>query len=312
MFSCNECSASFKYKSGLNKHNRKKHEKKIQQRQDANMFCFMCNESFCYTEHLRSHLTGEHDINLEVQKLTFDSFSEFELWRKEVEHESNIKYIQANGTKRAKDKDTIYLRCNRTGVYRDRKSLNSSKKMKIQGTCKINNHCTSSMVVELFKATNSVQVKFFKDHFGHDIELQHLPLSSVDKDLIVCKLLSGASADTVVNEIRDSMTGTDKCERIHLVTKKHVKRIGQCFGVTPNLQKDRNDGKVVESKDDINESKNSNEHLVMLYKNLKAEVAALLPQLDKIENINHMKHITTHVNKLKTLIQSDYTPLKKN
>ncbi|KAI5741100.1 hypothetical protein M8J76_010413 [Diaphorina citri] len=283
MFYCTDCSASYTFKSGLNKHRRQKHaapECVDNNNNNNHMFCYICKKQFAYTDQLRSHLTKEHNISLEVQKLSFKSLLEFEAWRTQLEHADNIRYVQANGTKRGKDKDNIYLRCHRTGVYK-RKGKETSKDLKSQGTWKINNHCTSSMIVEHFKTLdNVVKVTFFKDHFGHDIELEHLPLSKLDRDLIAGKLLQGVPADTVLDQVRDSIKGT--CERIHLISKRQIQRIEQCIGLTSSVQRDENDLTSVAMF--VEESKDSTENVVILYKN-QGEVHPVLDKQDFVLGI---------------------------
>ncbi|XP_026680798.1 uncharacterized protein LOC113468224 [Diaphorina citri] len=137
------------------------------------------------------------------------------------------------------------------------------------------------MIVEHFKTLdNVVKVTFFKDHFGHDIELEHLPLSKLDRDLIAGKLLQGVPADTVLDQVRDSIKGT--CERIHLISKRQIQRIEQCIGLTSSVQRDENDLTSVAMF--VEESKDSTENVVILYKN-QGEVHPVLDKQDFVLGI---------------------------
>lgn len=64
---------------------------------------------------------------------------------------------------------------------------------KVQGSKKINFNCTSQIKIEVNKLNRSVFIKFYKTHYGHSIDLQHLKIPKTDRMTIAQKLASGVA-----------------------------------------------------------------------------------------------------------------------
>lgn len=67
------------------------------------------------------------------------------------------------------------------------------RRTKSQGSAKINKSCTSQIKAKINKAKNTVNVQYWKTHYGHDYDLQHIRLSKMEKANIAHKLSTGVS-----------------------------------------------------------------------------------------------------------------------
>ncbi|KAJ8943228.1 hypothetical protein NQ314_009801 [Rhamnusium bicolor] len=77
-------------------------------------------------------------------------------------------------------------------MRKSRKIDHSSKRMrKIQGSNKINYACTSQIRVIVNK--NKCTAFYYKTHYGHNIDLQHLHIPKDERSIIAAKLSSGVS-----------------------------------------------------------------------------------------------------------------------
>lgn len=74
---------------------------------------------------------------------------------------------------------------------------NLQRNSKSQGTSKINKACTSQIIVTVQKNEHCF-MKYYKAHYGHGQELQHLRISQASRETIASKLISGVSKDQYV------------------------------------------------------------------------------------------------------------------
>lgn len=99
----------------LNKHNI------IIESKTANLFCETCNAKFNFNFQRVDHLLKEHNIYCEVIEKSFNSFEDFEQWKKDEEISSSSCFVQTSSSKSSK----IYG-CNRNPVTADyKRNINS-------------------------------------------------------------------------------------------------------------------------------------------------------------------------------------------
>lgn len=72
------------------------------------------------------------------------------------------------------------------------------RKLKSQGSCKLFNTCTSSIVIEKCSETLKCSVNYFPTHYGHGINLEHIRLSKQDRAMVAAKLNDGVGASRCV------------------------------------------------------------------------------------------------------------------
>ena len=160
-------------------------------------------------------------MNIEEQKLQFDSIEKFYLWKEDEEKKTSSYYIRQSSTKTLKEGDVKYFVCNRTGNPRFRGL--GKRSLKTQGSNKSGASCTARMKVTISNSTGVVTVEYCSTHTGHSIGLGHLPIPTVTKQEIICKLQAGVSMDRILDDIREDIEGS--VQRHHLVTKVDVRNI---------------------------------------------------------------------------------------
>ncbi|XP_067126925.1 uncharacterized protein, partial [Centruroides vittatus] len=95
------------------------------------------------------------------------------------------------------------------------------RQIKSQGSCKSGKICLAS--IEVFITSNSIIVKYHKNHCGHDFSLAHIHLSDSEKAVIAGILANGVILQRILDDIRD--TASNELYRIHLVTRKDLQNI---------------------------------------------------------------------------------------
>ena len=66
-------------------------------------------------------------------------------------------------------------------------------------------------------------------HYGHSIQLGHVPLPTSTRMEVAAKIMQGVSTDHTLDTIRDNMG--DKVNHIHLLTRKDIRNIEHSFGI---------------------------------------------------------------------------------
>ncbi|KAJ8911228.1 hypothetical protein NQ315_014940 [Exocentrus adspersus] len=97
-------------------------------------------------------------------------------------------------------------------------------------------------------------------HVGHHNEIQHLKLTELERRNLAIKLAAKKPFDCILDEIRDTVEGTD-LKRLHLLNKKDLYNIEKSFNLSSTVVRHSNDAVSVESW--INEVK---EECVLFYK----------------------------------------------
>ncbi|CAI6371694.1 unnamed protein product [Macrosiphum euphorbiae] len=90
---------------------------------------------------------------------------------------------------KCKDGRGYYYECCRTGFHKG--GENSKRMIKTQNSKKINQNCTSHIILfESFEG--KCVVTFYKEHYEHkEIELQHIKIPDIKKHEIAAKLSQG-------------------------------------------------------------------------------------------------------------------------
>ena len=98
----------------------------------------------------------------------------------------------------------------------------------MQGTSKINAHCTAAMNVSK-NENKTIQMELHSTHYGHELSLGHLRLSDSERVAIAGKLADGVDFQHILDNIRDSLG--KEFQRIHLLTRKDITNIEKTFGL---------------------------------------------------------------------------------
>ncbi|GFS70272.1 c2H2-type domain-containing protein [Trichonephila clavipes] len=142
-FKCVECDKTFSTVSNLNRHAKLIHNKVSTIKQ---VRCILCNVELISKEAWEDHIDLVHNITIEKDTRTFDTFQDFKLWKESIEKQTSSLYVKNTGSKSGKTGGKItYFYCHRNGFYNARGDM--KRNMKIAGSNKINGNCPSKMKV---------------------------------------------------------------------------------------------------------------------------------------------------------------------
>lgn len=136
------------------------------------------------------------------------------------------------------------------------------RKLKTQGTNKIGGYCPARINIKIMNDKTCV-VNFCSSHIGHKQEqdLGHLFLSKLQKQNVAAKIAAKIPFQVILDEVRDSVSNSH-LERLHLLTKKDLYNLEQCFNLRDSSVRHVNDAVSVDAW--VNEMKTSG--CVLFYK----------------------------------------------
>ncbi|XP_077514102.1 uncharacterized protein LOC144124979 [Amblyomma americanum] len=187
--------------------------------------CDQCNNvSYKQREKLLKHLIFVHGFQHEYEERRFRSMQDFMRWKESEEQREKVSFVANSGSKPYynKRRGQCFV-CHRSGMYVPRGT--GKRRLKSQGSCKINAHCMATMTTIEDLETGVVKVVYQKRHYGHDIDLGHLRLNRVEKQAIATQLAQGTSPDTVLENVKKSRGR--ELQKIHLVTRRDLHNIAK-------------------------------------------------------------------------------------
>ncbi|KAF6215847.1 hypothetical protein GE061_000182 [Apolygus lucorum] len=240
MLKCSVCDISIARKSNLNRHLKEVHGREADpvdrfRRADRDtdkkpklMKCGACSQSFSSNDFFLEHIKNEHDFRPVTDEIRFKSEQEFTDWKRNVEEEHKIEFV-VRSSRSGPDTKTVYYRCNRSGPMRLGASDECRKREpKLGKSCKTNLYCPAMIIAKF--CSSDVVVKFCKSHFGHEVDLRHLPLPSPEKKTLAAKIASKIPFDEILDRVQASAT-QDNIKRVHLLTKKDLQNIVREFNL---------------------------------------------------------------------------------
>lgn len=116
---------------------------------------------------------------------------EFKVWKERIEISTKYSWVKHSGTVVSKAvKKTIYW-CNRSGKERIINQTDRKRTIKTQGSCKLNATCTSTIVMIERINEGDIKVQYFKNHYKHGVNMEHITLNESDKCIIASQLIQG-------------------------------------------------------------------------------------------------------------------------
>lgn len=240
-FECSECNAKYSRKNHLQSHVKKKHRE--DQLNVLFFNCSICSHAAPKAE-LLLHFIDAHGIEINIHKQIFNSFVEFEEWKRKEEKESLSSFttdrcqqkISASGEKIF----YAYYSCHRSGYYTPRG--NSLKRLKAQGSKKIGGYCPANMKI-VTSESGLCKLEYTKTHVGHDNDLCHLFLNKEDKDILASQIAVKKPFEEILKDVKNSVP---ESERLHFVSKKDLQNINQSFKVSSELLDESDKIRVVD------------------------------------------------------------------
>ncbi|XP_066278410.1 pneumococcal serine-rich repeat protein-like [Branchiostoma lanceolatum] len=177
------------------------------QREEAKKRCHVCNKEFCSSQsmlrHLRvlhgvetgpfpskcavpgcsasyrcvrelvMHYSADHQANVEVEDLTFDSVDQFMTWKRQEEAVTGAKFPKSTGSsKSSKTHQYLYFSCHRNGSSKPHVKpevlAKPRKRRKPRGSIKLNSVCLARMSAKI-AADGEVTVRYVMTHTNHTL-----------------------------------------------------------------------------------------------------------------------------------------------
>ena len=186
---------------------------------------------------LIEHLNECHEKGIEITLHHFNNMDDFNEWKKGEESLSKSFYVQHSASRMQGINRKTYLYCNRSGIVRQSKGQRH-RASKVQGSCKLNEYCTAHMTVTENTITKKIKVSYCSHHSNHEPEICHLRVPEEVKNVVAAKLAEGVTIDRVLDDIRDSVSGT--IEREHLMNRQDIHNIEYKLNLQ-SIEKHQND-----------------------------------------------------------------------
>ena len=134
-------------------------------------------------------------------------------------------FVKSTGDKTTDGCTTSYYQCNRSGVFLPKGS--GQRRLKSQGSSKINSQCTAAITLTVNHTTQSVKAEVCHTHYAHEPKLGHIRLREEVRLKIAGRLVQGVTYDKILDDIRNSVS--DNFKRIHLIQRKDINNIERAF-----------------------------------------------------------------------------------
>ncbi|KAK3909793.1 Zinc finger transcription factor family protein 17, partial [Frankliniella fusca] len=217
VFKCKKCPKVYKSKKALNKHVRNKHPLLVGPPSVLNFECAMSTyKGKTYTE-LTCHMTNSHNYEDDVEERTFKSMEEFKAWKECTEGKQFVRFVNERGVRELVAGKKILYECHRSGCFVSRgDGIREEKK-----SCKINAVCPTRMEV-LLKDDGTISMTWHQNHLGHEFDVGFMRLTAAEREMIGRRLKNHEDPDSILDDIRDSLTRPSDFKRIHLLEKRDL------------------------------------------------------------------------------------------
>lgn len=243
---CKECNKKFNRLRDL-KYHEKKHHNSMSVATPFSSSSHQC--SLCHFQapkvDLLVHFKTEHDIEIKSEHMDFGTFEEFLEWKNNMEANSRSRFVQKTGKFSTKDNNKTVIKyfCHRSGNFFSKgKGL---RHLKTQGSNKINGFCPASLKIEIGK--DKCKIIFISKHVGHENDLGHLSLTLAERESLVKQMILKVPFTEILDQVRDSVQGSDQLERLHLLTRRDLYNIEKCFNLHSTVVRHQNDAVSVEA-----------------------------------------------------------------
>lgn len=234
---CEFCNIEFSGRQSLYKHKKRKHSsEQSASNTTTHCKCNLCSFSAHTINDLIAHYNCKHNEKFTVSTKSFKNEEEFILWKNEIEKNTSSYYVLNRGSRKNENCIISCYYCHRSG---NRRIVDNPKRSrKCQGSCKIDNYCTSYLNVTKNIIDSTISVNYCLDHCGHSLQLAHLNISHDLRAQIAGKLASGVEPGTILDFIREDISSVD---RDSLLTRKDIHNIKHQYNISQS-QKHKEDG----------------------------------------------------------------------
>ncbi|XP_050045139.1 uncharacterized protein [Dermacentor andersoni] len=221
-YTCETCNKAFIRRCSLARHNSEVHSIPMSW---GSFKCDQChNVRYNQREQLLRHLIEVHKFEYKYEQRRFRSLQDFFRWKQNEEKREKVCFVaSSSGKPMYGGRIKRWYVCHRSGIYIPRGK--GRRRLKSQGSCKINAHCMATITTIQDTQTGVVSIVYQKQHYGHDIDLGHLRLNKEEKQVIAQQLAQGLPGDTVLKNVKKTLGR--ELQKIHLITRKDLNNIAR-------------------------------------------------------------------------------------
>ncbi len=169
-------------------------------------------------------------MRVDEEYLHFTNVEQFKEWKSGIEKLTITCFRQRT----VKQLQTYTLRtymCHRSGKFQPKS--NRTRRLKTQGSKKINGYCPAEMKVSTDRRDGTCKVTYIRTHLGHNVgdlnELVHITLSREERLDIAAKISDGTPYGKILDET--TISDRDQVDRLSLLSNKDLHNIAATFGL---------------------------------------------------------------------------------
>ena len=180
-----------------------------------------CNDTFLKKIDLTNHVKDFHKVDIIVEENTFQSQSDFELWKENEEMRNYVYFSKQRGDVTGKHFRHVYYNCQHDGELRihNREQTNKTNRKVHYGHVKSNAYCPARMTLKIRLSDGFVELVYIKSH-SHPITIENSKFQPTPKSVkkkISAKLALGVPVKNVWKDLkRGKPTESDQRENENL------------------------------------------------------------------------------------------------
>ncbi|CAG9106443.1 unnamed protein product [Plutella xylostella] len=185
-------------------------EPKISKTVKTKVPCPNCDLELDCHEELNGHLKLAHNVDIDVEEFSFESYDAFLKWKEAEEKIHTVQFFKRSTNQNMKRGNQIrktYYLCCRSGQSRGEKRKSSLKIGKI---------CPAKIILTKEDSSEVYHVKYQSTHVGHGTEVAHTKLSKEDRALIAEKIKNGISLVKILEEAQKNEGRLKELRRVDL------------------------------------------------------------------------------------------------
>ncbi|KAF8360551.1 hypothetical protein PRIPAC_87474 [Pristionchus pacificus] len=190
-FHCGYCDLAYPSKKRLNEHVKRKHPERRNSENGAQVTCPApgCKHVCQTRERLVHHAAVAHasaECKYMIEHVVFDNEDVFHSWKLDLEKDTESSFSINSGASAADSKRT-YMWCAKANKVRVSKPLPDAERKRFGNysgrTKRVQSHCTA-FITACFHSNGEVEVKFCRDHIGHNQQIDEERKPRVKKEQI--------------------------------------------------------------------------------------------------------------------------------
>ncbi|XP_075224308.1 uncharacterized protein LOC142326071 [Lycorma delicatula] len=280
-YKCGHCDKQFNHFYNFRYHERQVHNLEngvaFNGQKYKKLKCPLCDDTFPLKKKLYYHIECAHCLNINLDKIRFDSFEQFLKWKENTEKVTLSRYIKEHGSKRERVGNVIkhYFICHRSGHYVPEGK--GRRKLKSQGSQKINGTCPASILVNETEH-GECNVQYISTHVGHNADIDHLNLTPTERCNIAAEIANNIPFQTILEKAHNSVSDSE-LSRIKLLKKKDLYNIKSSFNLHSKQLSNKKSVLIKDNLSSLLDKLNENNDIGVLFCKLQGTLHERHPEL---------------------------------